>query len=79
MTWTSLAWLDQLEMPSLVIAGNHDPIIPLSQSRTIAARIPDCRLEVIPGGGHLWTLKQPGRASRMIRDFLRDILSRADR
>jgi pimeloyl-ACP methyl ester carboxylesterase len=75
MTWTSLSWLDQLDMPTLVIAGNDDPIIPLSQSQTIAARIPDCRREVIPGGGHLWTLKQPGKASRMIRGFLREVPS----
>jgi poly(3-hydroxyoctanoate) depolymerase len=70
MTWNSRSWLDQVDMPTLVIAGSDDPIIPLSQSRTIAARIPNSRLEVIPGGGHLWTLKRPHQASRLIGDFL---------
>jgi poly(3-hydroxyoctanoate) depolymerase len=70
MMWSSLPWLDQIDMPALVIAGGDDPIIPLSQSRTIAARIPNCRLQVIPGAGHLWTLKQPHRAARLIGSFL---------
>jgi poly(3-hydroxyoctanoate) depolymerase len=70
MTWSSRRWLNQLEMPVLVIHGTDDPLVPLRQSMLIASSVRDGRLEVIPGGGHTWILKEPAAASRLIRAFL---------
>lgn len=69
-TWTSRPWLGDLQMPVLVLAGSDDSIVPVSNSRIIASRVPDGRLEVFPGGGHLCVLRESVRASRLIRDFL---------
>jgi pimeloyl-ACP methyl ester carboxylesterase len=68
--WSSRAWLDQLEMPVLVIAGGDDVLLPVSQSRRIAKTVRRGRLVVIPGGGHLWVLKEPADAGGIIRQFL---------
>jgi pimeloyl-ACP methyl ester carboxylesterase len=59
-------------MPVLVLAGDDDPIIPLINSRILAARIPDSELYVVPGGGHLFLLDQSEDVIGAIDAFLDD-------
>jgi poly(3-hydroxyalkanoate) depolymerase len=68
--FTSLPWLHRLRQPTLVMAGDQDPVIPLVNARLLARRIPDARLHVIPGGGHLFLLDEPEQAIPAIRAFL---------
>lgn len=68
--WTSAFWLHKLEQPTLILAGDDDPIIPLVNARFLASRIPDATLEVIEGGGHLFLLTQPERSIELIEGFL---------
>jgi poly(3-hydroxyalkanoate) depolymerase len=68
--FTSLPWLHALRQPTLVMAGDDDPVIPLVNARTLARRIPDARLHVVRGGGHLFLLDEPERAIPPIRAFL---------
>jgi poly(3-hydroxyalkanoate) depolymerase len=68
--WTSLPWLHRLRQPSLVVAGERDPSVPLGNARILAARIPDARLHVVRGGGHLFLLDEPETAAGAIRAFL---------
>jgi pimeloyl-ACP methyl ester carboxylesterase len=70
--WTSRPWLAELSMPVLAISGSSDPIVPAANSRLIASRVPDGRLEIFPGGGHLCVLRESGKAARLIGDFLHD-------
>lgn len=44
--------LQQIEVPTLVIHGNQDPLVPLAGGQDTAAHIPGARLEVIDGMGH---------------------------
>jgi poly(3-hydroxyoctanoate) depolymerase len=60
--WTSLPWLHTLRMPTLVLAGDDDPSVPLANARLLARQIPHARLHVIPGGGHLFLLDEPESA-----------------
>lgn len=46
------AQLGQLGMPTLVVHGSDDPLIPLSAGRATAEAIPGAVLEVIGGMGH---------------------------
>jgi poly(3-hydroxyoctanoate) depolymerase len=68
--WTSLPWLRHLAQPTLVLAGDDDPIVPATNARILAWRIPDSRLEIIRGGGHLFLLERPAETARLIADFL---------
>jgi poly(3-hydroxyoctanoate) depolymerase len=70
--WTSLPWLHRLRQPSLVVGGDSDPSVPLGNARILAARIPDARLHVVKGGGHLFLLDEPESAAGAIRAFLDD-------
>lgn len=72
MGWTSYLWLHKLKMPTLVLAGDDDPVIPLANARILAARLPDSRLEVMEGGGHLFLLDQTDEAVEKIVSFLNE-------
>lgn len=64
-TWDRL---HQIEAPTLVAAGAHDGIAPLSNSENLVARIPDATLQVFDGG-HLF-LVQDRSAWPAILDFI---------
>jgi poly(3-hydroxyoctanoate) depolymerase len=68
--WTSMPWLRTLRQPTLVLAGDDDPIVPLVNGRILARFIPGARLRVIAGGGHLFLLERPAETARLTATFL---------
>ena len=68
--WTSLPWLHRLRQPTLVMAGDDDPIVPLLNGRILVRRIPDARLHVVDGGGHLFLLERPAEMAALVTGFL---------
>ena len=68
--WTSLPWLSRLRQPTLVIAGDDDPIVPLVNGRLLNRLIPDARLHVVDGGGHLFLLERPAEMADLVTRFL---------
>jgi poly(3-hydroxyoctanoate) depolymerase len=68
--WTSTPWLCRLRQPTLVLAGDDDPIVPLVNGRILAHLIPDATLHVVPGGGHLFVLENPAAVARDVAGFL---------
>lgn len=56
--------------PTLVVAGEEDAFIPVSEARALAQKIPGARLEVIPQAGHLVNLEQPARFQEILATFL---------
>jgi poly(3-hydroxyoctanoate) depolymerase len=69
--WTSVHWLRRLKMPTLVLNGDDDPIVRVLNARILATLIPDAKLVVIKGGGHLFLLDQTEEAAELVDDFLR--------
>jgi poly(3-hydroxyoctanoate) depolymerase len=67
----SLPWLHTLAHPTLVVAGDDDPILPLVNSLLLAQRIPRARLLRASGEGHLLLLDPDSAAHPVIRDFVR--------
>ncbi len=68
--WTNLPWLPFIDHPTLVMAGDDDPIIPLINGRILARLMPHARLEVITGGGHLFLLEEAERSAQLVSEFL---------
>ena len=68
--WTSMPWLHTLQQPTLVLTGDDDPIIPLVNGRILAWRIPNARLHVVRGGGHLFILERPAETAEWVTAFL---------
>jgi poly(3-hydroxyoctanoate) depolymerase len=53
-----------------VLAGDDGPIVPLVNGRILARRIPQARLQVIHGGGHLFILERPAEVAELVAQFL---------
>jgi pimeloyl-ACP methyl ester carboxylesterase len=70
LTWWSLPILPFLRQPTLVLAGDDDPLVPVLNSRALAALIPEARAQIIKGAGHLFVFEQPATAAALINDFL---------
>ncbi len=68
--WTSLPWLRRLRARTLILAGDDDPIIPLTNARVMASLIPDCRFHIVEGGGHLFLFTRAEDMAEEIRTFL---------
>jgi len=64
--------LRNVRCPTLVIVGEHDPLIPASLAQEIVTTIPDGlgHLEVIPGAAHTVETDNPAATFEVIRDFL---------
>jgi poly(3-hydroxyalkanoate) depolymerase len=68
--WTSLHWLCTLRQRTLVMHGNDDPIVPLSNAKILAARIRNAVLYVIDDG-HLFLVTRAKDVAPVVRAFLR--------
>jgi poly(3-hydroxyalkanoate) depolymerase len=68
--WSSLPWLRTITTPTLVVAGDDDPSVPLGNAKRLASRLPDAQLHVVKGGGHLFLLDEPESAVPAIESFL---------
>jgi poly(3-hydroxyalkanoate) depolymerase len=68
--WTSIRYLHRLEQPTLVIAGDDDPAIPVANGRFLAHRIPNSKLFILKGGGHAFLLDEPDSVVGEIEAFL---------
>lgn len=61
--------LPRLGVPSLLIHGAADAAIPLASVKAAAALIPDSRVEVLPGLGHLAHEERPAEVAALIGGF----------
>lgn len=68
--WSSLPWLHRVTAPTLVLTGDEDPVFPLENARILVRGIPDARLEVVPGGGHLFLLDSAPDVAPTVSAFL---------
>jgi poly(3-hydroxyalkanoate) depolymerase len=67
--WTSLPFLPLLRQPTLIIAGDDDPIIPLANARLMKRLIPKSRLHVYRGG-HLGLVTEAAKLAPVVDGFL---------
>ncbi len=68
--WTSLPALPFLKKQTLIMMGDDDQIVRPVNGKILKAMIPNARLEMIAGGGHLFLLTHSEESVAMIRDFL---------
>ena len=63
-------WLPRIKAPTLVIAGDCDPIVPPAQARCIQQGVPHADLEIIKGGGHMLFAERPLEYHQVLRRWL---------
>jgi pimeloyl-ACP methyl ester carboxylesterase len=58
-------------MPTLIVWGDHDHIIPVSQGYSSHESMPGSRLEIFEGAGHFPHCEDPERFCNVLVDFMR--------
>jgi pimeloyl-ACP methyl ester carboxylesterase len=69
----SRATLATIDVPALVIVGELDVITPPADAEEMVAGLPDARLVVLPGAGHLTPIERPREVGEAVLDFLREV------
>jgi 3-oxoadipate enol-lactonase len=67
--------LSTIGVPALVVVGDEDTLTPPAAAEEIAAGIPNGRLVLIPGCGHLPPLEKPEEFTSALLDFLEEVLA----
>ena len=62
--------LAKIKVPTLVISGEEDTLIPVEESRAMANAVPGATLVIIPRAGHLANLEQPDAFNKALHEFL---------
>jgi poly(3-hydroxyalkanoate) depolymerase len=70
MGWTSAPFLPFVKAQTLIMMGDKDNIVPLVNGRFLASLIPNSRMEVIKGGGHLFLVAHAAESAKIIQAFL---------
>jgi pimeloyl-ACP methyl ester carboxylesterase len=59
-----------VRQPTLILAGNDDPIVPPVNARIMARLIPNATLYIV-NGGHLFLLTEKEQVAPLVHQFLR--------
>lgn len=68
-----MARLGEIDLPALAVVGDGDRLTPLKYSQYLADHMPDCRLAVLPGAGHMLHHEQPALGAAAVLEFLRGL------
>jgi pimeloyl-ACP methyl ester carboxylesterase len=60
--------LCRLAVPTAVVTGASDRVVPVSASRSLAAQVPGAEL-VVMAGGHLLPFDQPEKIAEVVRSY----------
>jgi len=71
--------LAQIEVPTLVITGTDDAVMPREESEKLAHGIPGSQLRAIYPAGHLVAFEQPDEFNRVLQDWLSEKDSRKEK
>jgi pimeloyl-ACP methyl ester carboxylesterase len=68
--------LPRITVPTLLVWGGRDRMIPLAHAQAALELMPNARLEVFEKAGHFPHLDEPERFAALMRDFTADLASR---
>src|SRR4051812_2113141 len=64
----------EIRVPTLVIVGDQDLVTPVDLSNELLDLIPDARMRVIRGAGHLGNLEKPAEFNAIVEEFLQPLV-----
>lgn len=59
-----------LPIPTLIVWGSRDHMIPAAHARSVEQALPECHVEIFDGAGHFPHLDDPDRFARVLREFI---------
>ncbi|MEE9587310.1 MAG: poly(3-hydroxyalkanoate) depolymerase [Hyphomicrobiaceae bacterium] len=67
--WTSYHWLHRIKIPTLIMTGDDDPIVPPINAQILARRLPNATIKSVECG-HLFMLTHPKLVAATIEEFI---------
>lgn len=71
--WSSLPFIRFLRMPTLVMMGDRDRIVPLANGHILNTGLPNSHLHVVKNGGHLFLVTKADETLPVITEFLDEL------
>jgi 3-oxoadipate enol-lactonase len=66
----SMDLLSTIDVPTLIIAGDEDTVVPASEARVMHEAIAGSQFEVLTGAGHLSNIERPAAFNHVTGEFL---------
>lgn len=63
--------LDSISAPTLILAGDDDPLVPSENSNILKALMPGAQLSLFPGCRHCFFIEEPDRFNRKLISFFK--------
>jgi pimeloyl-ACP methyl ester carboxylesterase len=70
LMWNSYRRLPRIAVPTLVVHGDQDRLVPAENGRVVASRIPNAIFRLIPDAGHVLITDQPEACVEVMLKFL---------
>ena len=65
--------LDDIDVPTLVVHGTADRVVPFENGELLAEGIPNVEFVAVDGGSHLFFIEDPETVTRHLEEFLDDV------
>jgi len=62
--------LGAVKVPSLIVWGDDDKVVPISAGQSYLSALPDARLEVVKACGHCVDMEQPDALAKLVTNFI---------
>ncbi len=62
--------LATLDMPTLILFGEHDKVVPPGNAELLAGKIKSAQIRILPGAGHFFPFEVPDEANAAVARFL---------
>ena len=60
----------EIDLPTLVMHGTADGVVPVENAELLAEKLPNARLELVEGGSHLFMIERAPEVNEQLREFL---------
>jgi len=61
--------LPEIDIPTLILFGEHDKVVPPANADLLAAKISNSQTVILPDAGHFFPIEVPEAASQTVIDF----------
>jgi 3-oxoadipate enol-lactonase len=72
-TWSDSlvdAHLSAIRVPTLILSGDHDRVVPPGNAGLLAAKIPQAQVKILPNTGHIFPIEDPTATVAAIVEFV---------
>jgi pimeloyl-ACP methyl ester carboxylesterase len=61
--------LPRLNIPTLILFGEHDKVVPPANAELLSEKIANSKVVILPNAGHFFPIEIPEAAARAVIDF----------